>query len=233
MVSSVSALMQHRIKSFQEFRTGLLDLKKADLAYNVLFDYRHNNGTKLAGIAAGTHNQIGYLLESLKSIDDVDVLDAGRDELVRIIDDCLIGMTGEGQVRPVLSDLILKVSDTKLSTLLREFNSTKDGQPNVAAIALRTILCLIILEKAKLAKPQGKLAHTTDLKLSPMLQSAIDERIFAEGETKLLQAFQKQGLKETFDNIVHKPGETALISKDDLSSLVQNTVNKLLAEICN
>ena len=103
MVSSVSALMQHRIKSFQEFRTGLLDLKKADLANNVLFDYRHNNGTKLAGIAAGTHNQIGYLLESLKSIDDVDVLDAGRDELVRIIDDCLIGMTGEGQVRPVRS----------------------------------------------------------------------------------------------------------------------------------
>ena len=83
MVSSVSALMQHRIKSFQEFRTGLLDLKKADLAYNVLFDYRYYNGTKLAGIAGGTHNQIGYLLESLKGIDDVDVLDAGLRALRR------------------------------------------------------------------------------------------------------------------------------------------------------
>src|SRR6266478_3471990 len=105
MTPSVSPLLQHRIKSFQEFRAGLLDLKKADLTHQVLVDYRYGNASKLAGIAGGTHNQIGYLLESVKSIDDVDVLDSGRDELVRIIDDCLVGMTGQGQVRPVLDDL--------------------------------------------------------------------------------------------------------------------------------
>jgi hypothetical protein len=47
----------------------------------------------------------------------------------------------------------------------------------------------------------------------------------------LLRAFQQQGLKETFDNVVHKPGSAMLIKADDLSSLVQNTVNKLLAAI--
>jgi NAD(P)H-hydrate repair Nnr-like enzyme with NAD(P)H-hydrate epimerase domain len=31
---------------------------------------------------------------------------------MRIIDDCLFGMAGQGQVRPVLEDLILKVKDT-------------------------------------------------------------------------------------------------------------------------
>lgn len=64
-----------------------------------------------------------------------------------------------------------------------------------------------------------------------MLEGAIKNKIFDEGETKLLKAFEQQGLKETFDNVVHKPGGSALIKTDDLSSLVQNTVNKLLAAI--
>jgi hypothetical protein len=67
--------------------------------------------------------------------------------------------------------------------------------------------------------------------LTPMLQGAIDEKIFDQGETKLLLSFKQQGLKETFDNVVHKPGASALIKADDLSALVQNTVNKLLAAI--
>ena len=67
--------------------------------------------------------------------------------------------------------------------------------------------------------------------LTPMLQGAIDNQIFDQGETKLLRAFRQQGLKENFDNVVHKPGASALIKADDLSSLVQNTVNKLLAAI--
>jgi hypothetical protein len=134
-------------------------------------------------------------------------------------------------VRPIFDDLILKVKDEKLSTLLREFNAIKNQQPNSAAIVLRTILCLIIQEKAKLAQPGGALAIRPDLMLTPMLQGAIDGNIFDQGETKLLRAFQQQGLKETFDNVVHKPGAAALIKAEDLSALVQNTVNKLLAAI--
>jgi hypothetical protein len=58
----------------------------------------------------------------------------------------------------MLDDLILKVKEEKLSTLLREFNAIKNQQPNSAAIVLRTIVCLIIQEKAKLAQPGGALA---------------------------------------------------------------------------
>jgi CHAD domain-containing protein len=95
--TSVSALTQHRIKSFQEFRSGLLDLKKADLSHQVLSTYRESNLQKLAGIAGGTHNQIGYLLGSLGGINDVDVLDVARDDLVKIIDDCLVGFSGQAE----------------------------------------------------------------------------------------------------------------------------------------
>jgi hypothetical protein len=227
MASHVSALIQHRIKLFQEFRAGLLDLKKADLAYQILFDYRYDNATKLAGIAGGTHNQIGYLLESVKSINDVDVLDSARDELVKIIDDCLVGMTGQGLVRPVLADLVLKVKDTKLSTLLREFDAAKEQQPNLAAIGLRTILCLVIQERAKGFDAKSALATSQDLSLQPMLDEAIKLGIFPEGQTKLLRAYRRQGLKEHSDNVVHKPGSDMLVTKDDLSAAV-DLLNKLL-----
>jgi hypothetical protein len=114
---------------------------------------------------------------------------------------------------------------------LVEFNAAKNTQPNLAAVGLRTIICLIIQEKARLEEPAGALATRPDLMLTPMLRAAIEQRIFGEGETKLLQAFERQGLKEAFDNVVHKPGDNALISADDLSSLVENTVSKILSSL--
>ncbi|MDO9385025.1 MAG: hypothetical protein Q7T86_19435 [Hyphomicrobiaceae bacterium] len=223
-----SALIQHRIKLFQEFRAGLLGLKKDDLTYQVLSEYRNGPGLKmLAGMAAGTNNQIGQFLESLRGIDDVDVLDSARDELVKIVDDCIVGMTGQGEVRSVFGDLILKVKDAKLSTLLREFNAAKDGQPNIAVIGLRTILCLIIRERAKVVDAANPLAIRQDLALQPMLDDAIGSKIFPEGESKLLDAFRRRGLKESSDNVVHKPGDNMLVSKDDLSAAV-DLLNKLL-----
>src|SRR5260221_8140808 len=134
-----------------------------------------------------------------------------RDELINIIDDCLVGMTGQGHVRPILDDLILKVKDTKLSTLLREFNSAKKRQPNLAAIGLRTILCLIIQERAKVLDATSSLSARQDLSLQPMLDEAIKLNIFPEGQTKLRHAYRRQGLKKRSDNVVHKPGSDVLI----------------------
>jgi hypothetical protein len=226
----MSALTEFKIKSLQDFRAGILDLKKEDLTPQVLMSYFETNVAKVKPLGASLLNPLGQFLSSIVGADDVTVLDSARDEAVRMVDSAILQISGE-PVRPILADLILKVKDTKLSTLLKEFNAIKDQQPNFAAIGLRTIICLIILEKAKLASPQGELANTTDLMLKPMLRSAIKDEIFGEGETKLLKAFEQQGLKETFDNVVHKPGDAALIKTDDLSSLVQNTVNKLLAAI--
>jgi hypothetical protein len=227
MNASVSALTQHRIKGFREFRSGLLEIKKETLSYQVLLTYREANAKRLAGIAAGTHNQIGYLLQSIDGIDDVDVLDAARDELVKIIDGCLTAFNSEARVRPILSDFIVKVKDTKLAALLEEFNEARERQPNLAAIGLRTILCLVIQERAKIVDASSALASTQDLKLQPMLDEAIKTKIFPEGETKLLEAYRRQGLKEGSDNVVHKPGGNMLVSKDDLSAAV-DLLNKLV-----
>ena len=60
-------------------------------------------------------------------------------------------------IKPVLYELISKISDPKLAQLLREFYETKDTQPNFACIGFRTILPLIIREKAKIdSKPVEK-----------------------------------------------------------------------------
>jgi hypothetical protein len=133
----------------------------------------------------------------------------------------------EARVRPILSDLVLKVKDTKLATLLGEFNVAKDGQPNLAAIGLRTILCLVIQERAKVVDANSALATRQDLMLHPMLDDAIKTKVFPGGETKLLEAYRRHGLKEGSDNVVHKPGSNMLVTKDDLSAAV-DLLNKLL-----
>jgi hypothetical protein len=226
----MSALEEFKLKALQDFREGILAIKKQDLTPERLMKYFEENAAKVRLFGASLNNPLGQFLSSLSEAKDIDVLNAARDHAVSMVDSHIAGIKIEA-VRPVLEEHILRVQDTKLATLLKEFNAIKDSQPNIAAIGLRTILCLIIVEKAKDIDPESGLAKTTDLKLSPLLKGAIDQKIFAEGETKLLKAFQQQGLKETFDNIVHKPGTNALISKDDLSSLVQNTVNRLLADL--
>jgi hypothetical protein len=221
-------LTEVKIQKLNSFRAGLLNLKKAELTPKIISSYWENNRDKLS--PSGITDNLGRYIQRIAGIDDVDALDGARDELVGMVDETIVSLS-RADVRPIFDDLILKVKDEKLSTLLREFNAIKNQQPNSAAIVLRTILCLIIQEKAKLAQPGGALAIRPDLMLTPMLQGAIDGNIFDQGETKLLRAFQQQGLKETFDNVVHKPGAAALIKAEDLSALVQNTVNKLLAAI--
>lgn len=220
----MSALTDAKLKLLHGFRAGIFHLNKADLTPQALSAYQPSSRW------AGLINPLGQFIGSISAIHDIDALDAARDEIVRMVDASISSLSGV-PVRPLLEDLIVKVKDAKLSTLLREFNAVKDHQPNIAAIGLRTIICLVIQEKAKLTQPEGALAKTQDLMLKPMLRSAIEDKIFSEGETKPLKAFEQQGLKETFDNVVHKPGSGALIRTDDLSSLVQNTVNKLLAAI--
>jgi hypothetical protein len=222
----MNALTEFKIKSLQEFREGIRDLNKNDLTPQLLMSYFETNISKVKPLGASLLNPLGQFLSSIVGADDVSVLDAARDEVVRMVDSAIQQVSGE-PVRSILSDLILKIKDTKLATLLREFNDAKDGQPNIAAIGLRTILCLIIQERAKIADPKSNLAIRQDLMLQPMLDDAIATKIFYEGETKLLDAFRRRGLKERSDNVVHKPGSNMLVTKEDLSAAV-GLLNKLL-----
>ncbi len=222
----MSALTEFKIKSLQEFRAGILDLNKSDLTPQVLMSYFETNIAKVKPLGASLLNPLGRFLSSIVGADNTTVLDSARDEVVRMVDGAILQVSGE-PVRSLLGDLILKVKDTKLATLLHEFNDAKDGQPNIAAIGLRTILCLIIQERAKIADATNDLATQQDLKLQPMLDAAIATKIFGEGETKLLDAFRRRGLKEKSDNVVHKPGSNMLVTKEDLSATV-DLLNKLL-----
>jgi hypothetical protein len=70
------------------------------------------------------------------------------------------------------------VKDTKLALLLNEFNAVKDSSPNLAAMGFRTILTLIIQERAKQVNPHVPLATRDNLAVDPCIDTALKEHIF-------------------------------------------------------
>jgi hypothetical protein len=100
-----------------------------------------------------------------------------------LIDGAIVTVDAQAPVRPFLDDQILRVRDTKPAALLNEFNAAKDGQPNLAAIGLRTIICLIIQERARADDARSKLATRQDLALDPVLEEAIAVGLFPQGES--------------------------------------------------
>lgn len=161
---------------------------------------------------------------------DVDVLDEVRSRIIGLIDRAIVAIDTREVVRPVLDELILKVKDTKLAALLKEFNSAKDANPNLAAIGFRTIMSLIIRERAKLVKSSSTLATKDDLAFEPDIRLALQEKIFGSAEEKLLQRFLTGGKKDALDNVAHKPGVERVASKDDLSDAV-DLLNRLLPTV--
>ena len=55
-------------------------------------------------------------------------------------------------------------------------------------------------------------------------------KIFDSAEERLLRRFLTGGQKDTFDNVAHKPGANALVSKETLSDAV-DLLNRLLPTI--
>jgi hypothetical protein len=162
--------------------------------------------------------------------DDPQIFDAVRAALVDQLDYEIKVIDATVIVRTVLEDYIIRVKDVKLATLLREFNETKDIQPNVAAIGFRTILGMVIGIRAALNDPNSALAKQQDLKFEPDIKAAIAGKIFDEGQIKRLQRFLTGGQKDKFDIVAHKRGGNALVLKDNLSDAVE-LLNALLPSI--
>jgi hypothetical protein len=229
----VSALQENAIKNLREARGDLLSTQKQNLTFQILREWvSKNRGTllaagQIAGSQAMAYNSINNLLLGYENTLDKDILDAVRDSIVESLDATTKKVDGKQIVRPVLDELILRVKDTKLAALLNEFNASKDGQPNLAAIGFRTILCLVIIEIAKIRQPNSKLAARIDFALDPIIQEALDSNLFDNGESRLVKRF-RDGPKVTLDIVAHKPGNKSLIVKDDLSSVVDSLLNHLL-----
>jgi hypothetical protein len=159
----MAALIQHTVETLRGLREKLLDIKKDKLSYNALqqcvvqnrdgLDMAHSVGVPLL------YNIVIKFISGHENNTNVDVLDDLRHRIVELIDGAITKIDSQEIVRPVLDDLILRVKDMKLSTMLKEFNATKDSQPNLAAVGFRTILCLII--RKRFSDPTLMLARAT------------------------------------------------------------------------
>jgi hypothetical protein len=176
-------------------------------------------------------NVFGYYIQAIPAQAPPAVVQDLRSRLVGMVDDNIRGIDATQIVETVLEANIKKVKDTKLAALLNEFNVIKDTAPNAASVLYRTILSLTLQERAKIKEPTSALATATDLSPEPSIRKALGEgghaKIFDSAEEKLVRRFLTGGQKDTFDNVAHKPGQNALVAKENLSDAV-DLLNSLL-----
>jgi hypothetical protein len=223
------------VKDLREARERLLYIKKDQLTSDLIFSWLHQHRSlwsKSERYGDLTFLNLNMKLQGFESEANIDVLDALRVQLVEYLDVVIKNIDSQIVTKSVLQERIARVQDTKLATLLNEFESVKDTAPNLAAVGFRTILTLIIQERAKRVNPTSTLATRLDLAVDPMIKDALQEHIFTPGEEKHLKRFSDGGGKVTFDNITHKPGSSYLIDKSDLEDAI-NLLNALLAAIIN
>jgi len=177
-----------------------------------------------------------YILVSIdRSLDryeqetDVEIFNELRPIIVEYIDAALSRLDREYEVRPLLEEYIKRVKDTKLAELLKEFNVAKDTAPNLAAIGFRTILSLIIQEKAKRINPTSRTATRIDLAPQSMIDSARSETILSADEQRLVNSFVSTH-KDIYEFVTHRP--SVLINKNEVDTMV-DLLNKLLPSIIN
>jgi hypothetical protein len=175
-------------------------------------------------------NSIGYVIQAVPALAPLPVVQDLRARVVGMLDDNIRGIDETQIVETILESHIKKVKDTKLAALLNEFNAIKETAPNAAAVLYRTILSLLLQERAKIMAPQQSLATATDLSPEPSIKKALGDghpKIFDSAEEKLLRRFLTGGQKDAFDNVAHKPGANALVTKENLSDAV-DLLNRLL-----
>jgi len=126
---------------------------------------------------------------------------------------------------------IKRVADTKLAELLKEFNAAKDTTPNLAAIGFRTILSLVIQEKAKRVNPTSNTATCTDLAPQPMIDRARNDHILSQDEQRFVNTFVSIH-RDIYDLVTHRPGANNLVDKSEVDAMV-DLLNKLLPSIIN
>ena len=227
-------LKQRTVADLRRARTELLSLEKGCISYQSLEQWYNESSNVFERIYDTSHyaiNSMALVLHRRYTNEtDVDIFEDIRVSCIEEIDKAIINIDRTQIVRSVLEENILKVRDTKLSSLLLEFNMAKDISPNLAAIGFRTILSLIIKERAKKASPTSSLATSTDFAFEPSIKEALASNIFTSAENKLLKRFRDGGDFDAFNNITHKTGINTLIDKSRLDTIV-NLLNTLLPTI--
>jgi len=218
----MSILKKHVLDGLRNLRENILAIGKDNLTYAKLAEVLNDGSAALlrAGPPLGPHARVTRKLTAYAGVKDLEILEALRAEVISQLDYEIKVIDATVKVRSVLEEYIVRVKDVKLATLLREFNETKDTQPNLAAIGYRTILGLLIGIRAAVKDTNSALAKQQDLKFEPDIKAAIAAEIFDEGQIRRLNRFLTGGSKDKFDIVAHKKGGTALVVKDDLSDAV-------------
>lgn len=224
---------QQTVEELRKAREQLLSIKKSNLSYNLIVSWGQQwemTFRKADSYGQPIKSQFNHMIYGYEKDTDVEVLHALRLAVIELLDRTTLAIDSQVVIRSVLQELISKVQDQKLATLLLEFNYIKDTSPNHAAIGFRTILILIINERAKLVNPNSALAQQVDLAVDPDIAAALRDHIFSHAEERHLERFKNGGRKVIFDNITHKPGATYLVNKADLEDAV-DLLNSLLPTI--
>lgn len=226
-------LKQNIINHLQNSRKELLNIPKESLIGPIMLEWYRKSQTYLSRADSVSGHLLPANIERKMNgfweERDVEVCLALRTTIVDLIDNSIMAIDSKQEVKPILEDLISKISDTKLSTFLKEFNSIRSGAPNLASAGFRTILSLIIRERAKKVDPSSVLATKDDINFEPDINAAVKHpTLFNSAEKKLLSRYLGGGDKDSFDNVVHKA--EYLIEKDELEDAV-NLLNRLLPTI--
>lgn len=227
------ALTSRIITELRASREALVGISKDELTGEAINAWFTQNHTILTRADTVTHENLHFaprwIMAGFWQEEDHDVVLELRNRIIEAIEQSLYLIDREQRVRPVLDEYILKISDTKLATLLREFNTLRTSEPNMAGIGFRTILPLIIRQRAKRVDPAHRLATKEDIEFEPDIKAAIAHgSLFSDAESRLLRAYLQHGSKASFDNVAHK--SHYLIDKDELEAAV-NLLNRLLPTI--
>lgn len=225
------------IANLQAARKHLAQLSTDALKVGVLhYWFRDNIETirqTFSFIGNGLEVRIRIILSGHESQSDVSVLDALRMEIIKEIDSTIdqINKNQLSAVTPISEDVIERITDTKLSTMLRELNAAMAVAPNALAIAYRTIVSLTLRERARKVKPNSHLAAKEDIGFEVDLKQAIADHIFPEAIEKGLKRYVA-GDKDSFDNVAHKAGDLTLVQPEDLQDAVRslNTILRTIVE---
>lgn len=193
------------------------------------WDATFKKSNTLGGGMVNIRSSILTQLAGYEKEKDPEIFNELRPIFVNFIDLGLHILDQEYEVRPVLDEYIKRVKDTKLAELLKEFNAIKNTAPNFTAMGFRTILSLIIQEKAKRVSPTSKTATRTDLAPQPMIDSARNDQILSLDEQRLINSFVSTH-KDIYDFVTHRPN--ILADKSEVDTMV-DLLNKLLPSIIN
>jgi hypothetical protein len=174
---------------------------------------------------------VATMIDGSQQESDPEVFNELRPVFVGYIHMGLSILDQEYELETVLEAYIKRVKDTKLAMLLNEFNAVKDIAPNIEAIGFRTILGLILQEKAKRVNPTSNTAIANDLAPGPMIDRARNDHILSIDEQSLVDSFQATH-KDIYNTVAHRPGAKNLVDKSEVNTMI-DLLNKLLPSIIN